>query len=149
MYKCKKNTFLVLNFYKYKLYIYYNQFYGRKIMNKILLQYIEKDKGSPLSDWEKEYYSQNITSIMQYRKEMVYQSISDISKEFTGHRHRLDINLYTLRQLQEILDEYIECMKQRNQRIADEEAENFVKNKLLAKSIGVSIEDLHRWEVAW
>ena len=118
-------------------------------MLKTTLKYIEKDKGYPLTDWEKEYCYQNMTSIMQYKKEMVYQSISDISKEFTGHRHRLDINLYTLRQLQEILDEYIESMKQRNQRIADEEAENFVKNKLLAKSIGVSIEDLIRWEVAY
>ena len=149
MYNYKKNTFLVLNFYKYKLYIYYNHFYGRKIMNKITLQYIEKDKGSPLSDWEKEYYSQNITSIMQYRKEMVYQSISDISKELTGCRHRLDINKYTLVELQSILDEYIQQNQKINQRIADREAENFVNNKLLAKSIGVEIEDLYRWEVAW
>ena len=118
-------------------------------MLKTTLKYIEKDKGYPLTDWEKDFYSQNMTTIMKYKKEMVYQSISDISKEFTGHRHRLDINLYTLGQLQEILDEYIECMKQRNQRIADEEAENFVKNKLLAKSINVSIEDLYRWEVAF
>ena len=40
-------------------------------------------------------------------------------------------------------------MKRENQRIADQEAENFIKNKLLAESIGVSVEDLHRWEVAW
>ena len=118
-------------------------------MNKITLQYIEKDKGSPLSDWEKEYYSQNITSIMQYRKEMVYQSISDISKELTGCRHRLDINKYTLKELQSILDGYIRQNEKINQRLADREAENFVNNKLLAKSIGVEIEDLYRWEVAW
>ena len=33
--------------------------------------------------------------------------------------------------------------------MADQEAENFVNNKLLAKSIGASIEDLYRWEVAY
>ena len=118
-------------------------------MLKTTLKYIEKDKGYSLTDWEKEYCYQNITSIMQYRKEMVYQSISDISKELTGCRHRLDIDKYTLVELQSILDDYIQQNKKINQRIADQQAENFVKNKLLAKSIGVSIEDLIRWEVAY
>lgn len=118
-------------------------------MLKTTLKYIEKDKGYSLTDWEKEYCYQNITSIMQYRKEMVYQSISDISKELTGCRHRLDIDKYTLVELQSILDDYIQQNKKINQRIADEEAENFVKNKLLAKSIGVTIEDLIKWEVAY
>ena len=86
---------------------------------------------------------------MQYRKEMVYQSISDISKELTGCRHRLDIDKYTLVELQSILDDYIQQNKKINQRMEDQQAENFVKNKLLAKSIGVSIEDLIRWEVAY
>jgi len=118
-------------------------------MLKTTLKYIEKDKGYSLTDWEKEYCYQNITSIMQYRKEMVYQSISDISKELTGCRHRLDIDKYTLVELQSILDDYIQQNKKINQRIEDQQAENFVKNKLLAKSIGVSIEDLIRWEVAY
>ena len=118
-------------------------------MLNITLQYIEKDKGFPLSDWEKDFYSQNMTTIMKYKKEMVYQSISDISKELTGCRHRLDIDEYTLVELQSILDGYIRQNKKINQRIADQEAENFVNNKLLAKSIGVSIEDLYRWEVAY
>ena len=118
-------------------------------MLKTTLKYIEKDKGYPLTDWEKEYCYQNMTSIMQYKKEMVYQSISDISKELTGCRHRLDVDKYTLVELQSILDEYIQQNKKINQRIADQEAENFVNNKLLAKSIGVSIEDLYRWEVAF
>ena len=30
-----------------------------------------------------------------------------------------------------------------------EEAENFVNNKLLAESLGVTIDDLERWEVAY
>ena len=118
-------------------------------MLKITLQYIEKDKGFPLSDWEKDFYSQNMTTIMKYKKEMVYQSISYISKELTGCRHRLDVDKYTLVELQSILDDYIQQNKKINQRIADQQAENFVKNKLLAKSIGVSIEDLIRWEVAY
>ena len=118
-------------------------------MLKTTLKYIEKDKGYPLTDWEKEYCYQNITSIMQYRKEMVYQSISDISKELTGCRHRLDINKYTLIELQSILDEYIKDMNVRFERQKEKDVENFVKNKLLAKSIGVSIEDLIRWEVAY
>ena len=118
-------------------------------MLKTTLKYIEKDKGYPLTDWEKEYCYQNITSIMQYRKEMVYQSISDISKELTGCRHRLDIDKYTLIELQSILDEYIKDMNVRFERQKEKDVENFVKNKLLAKSIGVSIEDLIRWEVAY
>ena len=118
-------------------------------MLKTTLKYIEKDKGYPLTDWEKEYCYQNMTSIMQYRKEMVYQSISDISKELTGCRHRLDINKYTLIELQSILDEYIKDMNVRFERQKEKDVENFVKNKLLAKSIGVSIEDLIRWEVAY
>lgn len=118
-------------------------------MLKTTLKYIEKDKGYSLTDWEKEYCYQNITSIMQYRKEMIYQSISDISKELTGCRHRLDIDKYTLVELQSILDDYIQQNKKINQRMEDQEAENFVNNKLLAKSIGVSIEDLIKWEVAY
>ena len=149
MYKCKKNTFLVLNFYKYKLYIYYNQFYGRKIMNKKILKYIEEYKGYSLTDWEKEYYSKHYPTIEKFEKDMIYQSISDISKELHGSRYRLDIDEYSIEELQSILDEFIQEIKNENQRRADKEAENFVKNKLLAKSIGVSIEDLHRWEVAW
>tara|TARA_R100001129_G_scaffold6904_1_gene5283 strand:+ start:290 stop:547 length:258 start_codon:yes stop_codon:yes gene_type:complete len=82
-------------------------------------------------------------------KDKIYQSISDISKELYGSRYRLDIDEYTVEELQSILDEFIQEMKRENQKIADKEAENFVKNKLLAKSIGVSIEDLHRWEVAY
>ena len=81
-------------------------------------------------------------------KDKIYQSISDISKELYGSRYRLDIDEYTVEELQSILDEFIQEMKRENQKIADKEAENFVKNKLLAKSINVSIEDLYRWEVA-
>tara|TARA_R100000353_G_scaffold134026_1_gene95024 strand:- start:195 stop:473 length:279 start_codon:yes stop_codon:yes gene_type:complete len=83
------------------------------------------------------------------KKDRIYQSISDISKELHGSRYRLDIDEYTIEELQSILDEFILEMKKENQRIADQEAENFVKNKLLAKSINVSIEDLYRWEVAF
>tara|TARA_R100000353_G_scaffold171408_1_gene135797 strand:- start:499 stop:756 length:258 start_codon:yes stop_codon:yes gene_type:complete len=83
------------------------------------------------------------------KKDKIYQSISDISKELHGSRYRLDIDEYTVEELQSILDEFISEMKRENQRIADQEAENFIKNKLLAESIGVSVEDLHRWEVAW
>jgi len=118
-------------------------------MNKKILKYIEEYKGYSLTDWEKEYYSKHYPTIEKFEKDMIYQSISDISKELTGCRHRLDIDKYTLVELQSILNEYIQQNEKINQRIADQEAENFVNNKLLAKSIGVSIEDLYRWEVAW
>ena len=90
-----------------------------------------------------------IKAIQKQGENFHYTVTSDISKELTGCRHRLDIDKYTLVELQSILDDYIQQNKKINQRMEDQEAENFVNNKLLAKSIGVSIEDLIKWEVAY
>jgi DNA repair ATPase RecN len=112
-----------------------------------LLKYIEKEKGYSLSNWEKQFYSENYPTIEIYKKAMIYQSISDISKELTGCRHRLDIDQYSIQQLQSILDEYINDFKKEAEREREKQAEDFVEAKLLAKKLNVTIEDLQRWEV--
>ena len=51
--------------------------------------------------------------------------------------------------LDELWTEIEEEEKKKEERRNLQEAENLVNNKILAESLGVTIEDLERWEVAY
>ena len=120
-------------------------------MNKNLKRYIEISKQRKLSDFEIDFYDNHsgIKSILDYKKSVQYQFISDMSKELSGSRLRLDISDYSLKELTDMANDYASDMIKKNERYAEKSTENFVNNKILADSLGVSIEDLERWEVAY
>ena len=49
----------------------------------------------------------------------------------------------------EMTNDFASQIIERNDRRANKSTEDFVNNKLLAESLGVTIEDLERWEVAY
>ena len=87
--------------------------------------------------------------LMILKKSEQYQAISDMSKELHGSRLRLDIDEYSLEELVEMTNDFASQIIERNDRRANKSTEDFVNNKLLAESLGVTIEDLERWEVAY
>lgn len=120
-------------------------------MNKNLKRYIEISKQRKLSDFEIDFYDNHsgIKSILDYKKSEQYQFISDMTKELHGSRLRLDIDEYSLEELTDMASDYASDMIKKNERYAEKSTENFVNNKILADSLGVTIEDLERWEVAY
>tara|TARA_B100000886_G_C20148838_1_gene377166 strand:- start:133 stop:492 length:360 start_codon:yes stop_codon:yes gene_type:complete len=119
-------------------------------MNNNLKRYIEITRQSKLTDFEINFYDEiGIKTINDFKKSEEYQAISDMSKELHGSRLRLDIDEYSLKELEEMTSDFASQIIERNDRRANKSTEDFVNNKLLAESLGVTIEDLERWEVAY
>ena len=115
-------------------------------MNNNLKRYIEITRQSKLTDFEINFYDEiGIKTINDFKKSEQYQAISELH----GSRLRLDIDKYSLEELIEMTNDFASQIIERNDRRANKSTEDFVNNKLLAESLGVTIEDLERWEVAY
>jgi len=93
----------------------------------------------------------NIFNVEGYNKymsaETLYEMFSD--KYCKSYARGMDFFSMSQEELDAIYDEEEVREKRKQERKANEEAENLVNNKILAESLGVTIEDLERWEVAY
>ena len=77
----------------------------------------------------------------------LYEVYSD--KYSKGYARGMDFFSMSQEKLDELWTEIEEEEKKKEERRNLQEAENLVNNKILAESLGVTIEDLERWEVAY
>ena len=77
----------------------------------------------------------------------LYEVYSD--KYSKSYARGMDFFSMSQEKLDELWTEIEEEEKKKEERRNLQQAENLVNNKLLAESLGVTIEDLERWEVAY
>jgi len=99
-----------------------------------------------LNHWA-EYNIFNVSDYNTYMSaETLYEVFSD--KYCKSYARSMDFFSMSQKELDSIWNDIEESQKKREERENLEDAENFVNNKILAESLGVSIDDLERWEVA-
>ena len=100
-----------------------------------------------LNHWAKN----NIFNVADYNKYMsanaLYEIFSD--KYCKSYARSMDFFSMSQEELDAIYDDEKAREKRKQERKANEAVENLVNNKILAESLGVTIEDLERWEVAY
>jgi len=79
--------------------------------------------------------------------ETLYEVYSD--KYSKSYARGMDFFSMSQEKLDELWTEIEEEEKKKEERRNLQKTENFVNNKILADSLGVTIEDLERWEVAY
>ena len=79
--------------------------------------------------------------------ETLYEVFS--SEYCKSYARSMDFFSMSQEELDSVWNDIEERQKKKEERQNLEEAENFVNNKLLAESLGVTIDDLERWEVAY
>ena len=100
-----------------------------------------------LDHWAK-YKIYNVADYNTYMSaETLYEVFSD--KYCKSYARSMDFFSMSQEELDSEWNDIDERQKKREERENLEDAENFVNNKLLAESLGVTIDDLERWEVAY